>query len=219
MTSIRKLEDRWGWSNTKINKFLKVLENQNMLKRESDKKKTLLTLINYRKFQDINITETSMKHHTNDTETSLKHTNNNLNNLNNDNKEIYKDLIYQKCVEHNIKNTVLKIAVVKSYKQHLTDDIIFQSIERSAGKDIEYLITVLKNKKEELETKPNIPSVVPFAGSRKNADFGTRNKHQSPALSITYQDQKNPTTPEEIAEMLELAGLLDKNQNKGESKT
>jgi len=89
ITSIRQLCDRWGWSNTKVKKFLSVLESDNMLVVKSDTKKTTLTIVNYNDYQESknikNDTETTEKRHGNDTETSQKHTNNNDNNNNNEN--------------------------------------------------------------------------------------------------------------------------------------
>lgn len=80
VTSIRKLCDRWGWSNTKVRAFLKLLEDDNMLIVKSDSKKTTLTVVNYSNYQNSNDTK-------NDTETTQKHTNNNDNNENNANKD------------------------------------------------------------------------------------------------------------------------------------
>ena len=77
ITSIRKLCDRWGWSNTKVVKFLDMLKNDEMIAYFSDKKKTLITIDNYGFYQDSNDEETTEKRQRNDTETSLKHTNKN----------------------------------------------------------------------------------------------------------------------------------------------
>lgn len=87
LTSIRKLCDHWKWSNTKVTQFLKMLEDDGMLVQKSDTKKTLLTVVNYDKFQSYTHEKTTVKRHENDTETTLKHTNNNVNNDNNDNKK------------------------------------------------------------------------------------------------------------------------------------
>ena len=93
ITSIRKLCDRWGWSNTKVRAFLSLLEQDGMIVVKSDTKKTTLTIVNYSDYQDMNTsksdTETPQKRHGNDTETTQKHTNNNVNNENNVNKDIY----------------------------------------------------------------------------------------------------------------------------------
>ena len=47
VSSIRKLCDRWGWSNTKVKNFLKMLENDSMIHVKSDTKKTVITIVNY----------------------------------------------------------------------------------------------------------------------------------------------------------------------------
>ncbi len=52
ITSIRKLCDRWGWSNNKVARFLKMLESEQMLTRKSDSKKTVITIDNYSLWQD-----------------------------------------------------------------------------------------------------------------------------------------------------------------------
>lgn len=41
ITSIRRLCDRWGWSNSKVVKFLKTLENDSIIHVKSDTKKTV----------------------------------------------------------------------------------------------------------------------------------------------------------------------------------
>ncbi len=77
LTSIRKLCERWGWSNTKVTKFLKLLETDGMITYFSDTKKTLITIVNYSDWQDNENKKTSQKRHRNISETSQKHTNNN----------------------------------------------------------------------------------------------------------------------------------------------
>ena len=51
ITSVRKLSDRWNWSKNKTLRFLNLLEQENMLIKESDHNRTLLTIVNYGKFQ------------------------------------------------------------------------------------------------------------------------------------------------------------------------
>lgn len=55
VTSIKSLADRWGWSKSTVFEFLNVLVDDGMLLKESDNKRTLLTITNYDKYQ---ITET-----------------------------------------------------------------------------------------------------------------------------------------------------------------
>ena len=59
ITSIRQLCEKWGWSNTKVRNFLNLLAKDNMLIVQSDTKKTILTVVNYSKYQDINDTKTT----------------------------------------------------------------------------------------------------------------------------------------------------------------
>lgn len=94
ITSIRKLCERWGWSNSKVKKFLDTLQLDGMITYKSDTKKTAINIVNYNVYQTLsdaeNVTETSQKRHRSDTETSQKHTNNNNNkdnNVNNDNNK------------------------------------------------------------------------------------------------------------------------------------
>ena len=53
LTSIRKLSERWKWSYDKTSRFLKLLESDRMLRKESDNFRTLLTLENYEVYQDV----------------------------------------------------------------------------------------------------------------------------------------------------------------------
>ena len=47
VTSIRKLSEKWGWSRTKVSKFLQYLNIDNMVTLNSDIKKTAITIVNY----------------------------------------------------------------------------------------------------------------------------------------------------------------------------
>lgn len=51
ITGIDKLAQRWGWSRGKVYRFLKLLESEQMLKRKANTYGTLLTIVNYGKFQ------------------------------------------------------------------------------------------------------------------------------------------------------------------------
>ena len=81
ITSIRKMADRWGWSRTKVTKFLSNLEKDGMLHVNSDTKKTLLTVVNWATYQNV----VTPKGHRKATEKPQKDTNNNVNNDNNEN--------------------------------------------------------------------------------------------------------------------------------------
>lgn len=55
-TSIRKLSEKWKWSYDKTARYLKILENDGMIKRESDNFRTLLTIENYEVYQNYTCT-------------------------------------------------------------------------------------------------------------------------------------------------------------------
>ena len=105
ITSIRKLCNRWGWSNTKVINFLDLCVIDEMLTYKSDTKKTVITITNYDLYQN----ETSQKRHQNDTKTTPEHTNNNniiLSLLNNSSST--EDNIHPKAKEKllAIKNSI-----------------------------------------------------------------------------------------------------------------
>lgn len=51
ITSLEKLANRWGWSRHKVSDFLNRLEQEHMLVQVRDKKKTLISIANYDKYQ------------------------------------------------------------------------------------------------------------------------------------------------------------------------
>ena len=67
MTTIRDLSDRWKWSRHKVANFLQFLESQKMVTVKSDTKKTLITIVKYRNFQDAAKTKGTQKGHERDT--------------------------------------------------------------------------------------------------------------------------------------------------------
>ena len=119
ITSIEKLKARWGWSNTKVISFLKLLESDNMVEKKSDTKKTVITIVNYSNYSNSKETKTMPKRCDNDAETMQKHTNNNDNNDNNENKYIHiKDMYNEICVSFP-RLTVLSDRRKKAIKARL----------------------------------------------------------------------------------------------------
>lgn len=51
ITSLEKLANRWKWSRHKVSDFLNRLEQERMLTQVRDKKKTLVSIENYDKYQ------------------------------------------------------------------------------------------------------------------------------------------------------------------------
>ena len=53
ITSVRKLSEKWKWNKDKTLKFLRLLESDKMIKRDSDRFRTLITIENYEVYQDL----------------------------------------------------------------------------------------------------------------------------------------------------------------------
>ncbi len=123
ITSIRKLCERWGWSNTKVVRFLECLKNESQIHFKSDTKKTVITIVNYDLYQN----EKTQKHFKNDAETSQKHTNKNVKNEKND-----KNLKDPSLPSHDCKN--LEKGILNEYQKYLND----HNIERQQ-RVLEYL--------------------------------------------------------------------------------
>lgn len=87
ITSIRKLAERWKWSKDKTAKFLDLLQSDEMLVRESDTKRTLITIVNYELFQGEDGSERTPNGHQTDTKRTPSGLNNNDKNVNNDKEE------------------------------------------------------------------------------------------------------------------------------------
>ena len=101
--SQKNLAKRWGWSRSKVTRFLKYLENGQAIEHQINSVTTVITILKYDQYQDKNtktdIKRTSERHQTN--------TNNNDNNDNNDNKKKrklpkfqYLDFVYLTREEH-----------------------------------------------------------------------------------------------------------------------
>lgn len=67
LTSLYKLSERWGWSRNKTNKFISALEKDGMVHKKSTTHYTMLTIVNYGKYQDVRSTVGTTKGTTVDT--------------------------------------------------------------------------------------------------------------------------------------------------------
>lgn len=73
-TSELKLSERWSWSRKKTREFLKLLENEKMLIKKGTTKGTMLTIENYRFYQDEGTTKCTSKEHQKNNEGYIKGT-------------------------------------------------------------------------------------------------------------------------------------------------
>ena len=92
LTSMRKLASRWNWSISTVSRFLNLLEKDEMIVKNSDTNRTLITIVNYGKFQDRGTTDGTTHGTTNGTKDVQRTVqslpiNNNDNNINNDNNK------------------------------------------------------------------------------------------------------------------------------------
>ena len=90
LTSVRKLSARWKWDKERTLKYLRLLEQLGMITKDSNNRRTLITIENYEKYQGWQDTEPNTEPNTTPyTERTLNErstaTNNNDNNDNNDN--------------------------------------------------------------------------------------------------------------------------------------
>lgn len=85
VTSEQKLIERWGWSKTKVRSFLKLLENDQMIIKRSDRKKTTISIVNWGKYQNQETTEEPQKNRRKTTEEPLRDT---IKNVKESNKKV-----------------------------------------------------------------------------------------------------------------------------------
>ena len=107
ITSTRKLCYRWCRSNTKVRYFLKILENESMIIVKSDRKKTVISIVNYSVYQDSDNKKATVKRQSSDSETTVKHTNKNEKNEKNEKNNIRRftpptyEQLSSYCLERN----------------------------------------------------------------------------------------------------------------------
>jgi DNA replication protein DnaD len=90
LTSVRKLSKEWHWGKDKTLKYLRLLEQCEMITREADSRRTLITIVNYSIYQDMNNeTADSDKDSKQTVSRQSSATNNNDNNDNNENNNKY----------------------------------------------------------------------------------------------------------------------------------
>ena len=99
ITSELKLMERWGWSNTKVRSFLSLLESDGMLIKTSDRKKSILTIVNYNDYQDTESDKKVIKKYKNSDKKVIKNTNKNEKKEKND-KNDKKEDIYVPIIDY-----------------------------------------------------------------------------------------------------------------------
>ena len=108
ITSELKLMDRWGWSKSKVRLFLNQLQNDSMIVKKTDRKKTTINIVNYGNYQECETTEEPKKDHQQtddrplkDTNKNVKNVKNNINNIPRECQRKYSDGSFEmKCVNY-----------------------------------------------------------------------------------------------------------------------
>src|SRR5690606_29008134 len=97
VTSELKLMERWRWGKSKLRDFLKLLEEDGMIVRKSDRKKTVITICNYNEYQDYDSENRPQTDHEQTNNGLLSDTNKNDKNVKNEKNNNYtskiKDLL------------------------------------------------------------------------------------------------------------------------------
>ncbi|EDW22107.1 hypothetical protein FO510_05800 [Bacillus pumilus] len=83
ITSELKLMDRWKWGKAKTRNFLKLLENDEMIIKKSDRKKTTITICNYSVYQEKETKVRPQADHEQTDHRPIADTNKNVKNLRN----------------------------------------------------------------------------------------------------------------------------------------
>lgn len=149
ITSELKLMEHWKWSKTKVRGFLELLQNDQMIVKKSDNKKTTITIVNYDIYQCLETAKEPEKNRKPTAKRPQKNTNNNDNNDNNEKneKKKYADFVTMTEEEYN--------KLVEQFGEQGTKDRIENLNLYKGSKGVTYksdYMTVLnwdrKNKKE-----------------------------------------------------------------------
>ena len=166
VTSLKFLSERWGWSTTKLNNFLKLLEEDKIITLKKDSRKTLIKVCKYQDYQvyispEKNGEKTDKKRQKN-TEKTEENTNKNLKNFKNlrGSEVVGGDLPAQppnQPDEISLKfNEIFGFPLTPTYYQAiqgylfkgLTEDMIVLAIEQTGfhgSKNFAYLKGILNN--------------------------------------------------------------------------
>ncbi|PKE20426.1 DnaD domain protein [Macrococcoides caseolyticum] len=205
VTSIRKLCERWNWSNNKVKNFLNVLEADGMLTVKSDSKKTLVTVVNYDVYQNEDIekrhqsdTKATQKHHESDAKAFQKHTNNNVNNVNNENNVVVEPTpkndfaeviqLYQSDIQATPPLTVIN--KLSDDFDMFGKDIMLYAIKKSAlagNRDYRFIDYLTKDwRKQQLKT---LEAVEQYEDKRNQPKQSNKYSNDRNAVTNKYADR------------------------------
>lgn len=211
ITSLRKLGERWTWSLTKVDSFLKLLEKDKMIVLKKDTKKTLITIVNYEVYQNEDIekrhrkdSEKTEKEQRKDTEKTEKETNNNVNKVNNENNDnnphSVSDEDFKKIVEYYQRTIGALNAIDFNYLSQDIDKfgkgIVCKAIQEAgnnSAKRYKYINTLLVDwANNGVKTKEDAERYLSIRNRNLKNKSQKKDEYHSP-----YQDMEFKTIPDE----------------------
>ena len=120
ITSLKKLQLQFGWGNSRLNTFLKLLKDDGMIVYKSNTQLTQITILNYSELQGFQTANKSQPTHKQTATKSQPNTNNK--NINKENKEIRTHKFFKK-VEHifNEKYNVYPKSILAEFCDYWTE--------------------------------------------------------------------------------------------------
>ncbi|WP_239734664.1 DnaD domain protein [Mammaliicoccus sp. G-M28] len=213
LTSLRKLGNQWNWSITKVDKFLNILHEDGMIVLKKDTKKTLVTIVNYDVYQNIDLekrqrsnTEKKQKEIRKESEKKQKETNNNANNDNNvNNHQSVSDEDFKKIADYYNKTIQ---ALNGSDYVHLGEDVdkfgkelvckAIQEAARNSAQKYSYINRVLIDwSKNGVKTKEDAEQYL----LKRQHSFNNKNKrqkedgHHSPYQEMEFAEIPDDSLP------------------------
>lgn len=174
LTSVRKLSKEWQWGKNKTLAYLRLLEECEMIRRDADSRRTLITIVNYDIYQNEDVAQRTVRGQLRDSKGTVtghrQATNNNDNNENNNKKEIYKEKVARhKYGEY--QNVLLTDEQLEKLKNEFPDD--WQKRIESCSS---YCKSHGKTYKDYLATIRNWARKEGNSGSRDRKDEEQRNR-------------------------------------------
>lgn len=184
ITSEIKLMNRWGWSKSKLRRFLNLLISDEMIIKKSDRRKTTITIVKYSDFQDSQTTDRPIKDQQKTISRPIKDTNNNINNINNINNNKYS--VHFESFWKAYPRKKEKAKAYKCYQARLKDGFSGEELLTAA---VNYAEECEKRKTEERYIKHGATFL---SASTPFVDYLDKEKPEEKPEEKPYSDWKEP---------------------------
>lgn len=181
LTSVRKLSAKWNWSVNRTYRFLKLLESDGMLQKESDNNRTLLTIVNYSVFQ---FSENSNEYSNENTDGysdgySVRTLTDTLTDTVTEHKQECKELKNDKNVKNDKENDITN--VISQKKAYYPDDELLNEAFKE--------FVAMRNKiKKPLSTKQALTRMMNKLGKLSGGDNDLAVKILNQSVDHCWQD-------------------------------